>query len=397
MSRSVKRDPVNHSPSSAPTATVAGVSDSRPRLLWLCGPSGVGKSTTGFEVFGRLTRAGIRAAYLDADQISLVHPVPAGGEHALRARALGAIWPNLATAGVRCLVLSGYVNTPGEAALYTAAVPAADVTPIRLRAEPDALRRRFLGRGWLPGLVDAALADADALDRTDLAAACVDTTGLTVPQAARQVLDRAGALPGPGPALDRAGALPDPRPVGVRERVAPPDPAPVLWITGPTGVGKSTVAFEIYRRLIRTGAPAAYVDLQQIGFLRPGAGGDAIRTANLAALWEVHRGAGARRLVVSGDVPHGADGLFAAGALTVCRLRASRDTLAERLLLRGRGLGPVIPGDELRGLPPATLRRIAERAAREDLPRDGALLVDTDGQSAEETARRVRLKTDGWA
>ncbi|MFG3439216.1 hypothetical protein ACGF0J_18385 [Nonomuraea sp. NPDC047897] len=83
--------------------------------------------------------------------------------------------------------------------------------------------------------------------------------------------------------------------------------------------------------------------------------------------------------------------------LTVCRLRPSRDTLAERLLLRGRGLGPVIPGDELRGLPPAALQRIADRAARDDPARDGALLVDTDGRSVEETARQVRRLTGGYA
>lgn len=363
------------------------MSDSRPRLLWLCGPSGVGKSATGFEIFSLLARAGVRAAYLDSDQVSLFHLAPAGGPHVLRARGLGALWPNVVAAGARCLVFSGYVNSPDEVRLYTDAVPGADVTVVRLRADPEVLRRRYLGRGWLPDLAEAALADALALDRTEFADTCLDTSGLTVSEAARRVLDRAGALPGARPG---GPLMPTPTPA------TPPEPAPVLWVGGPTGVGKSTVAYAVHRQYARAGVPVAYVDLQQIGFLRPAADGDAIAIANLAALWRVHRDAGARGLIVSGDLVPGHADVFATTSLTGCRLHASPDTLAERLLLRGRGLGPPIPGDELRGLPPATLRRIAARAAREEPPRDGVPRVHTDGLSVEETARQVRLLAGDW-
>jgi hypothetical protein len=187
-----------------------------------------------------------------------------------------------------------------------------------------------------------------------------------------------------------------PTPTPTPTPTEPPCPAPVLWVGGPTGVGKSTVAYAVHRQYARAGVPVAYVDLQQIGFLRPAADGDAIAIANLAALWRVHRDAGAHGLIVSGDLAPGHADVFATTTLTGCRLHASPDTLAERLLLRGRGLGPPIPGDELRGLPPATLRRIAARAAREEPPRDGVPRVHTDGLSVEETARQVRLLAGDW-
>jgi hypothetical protein len=36
-------------------------------VLWICGPSGVGKSSVGYELFEQLTEAGIPAAYVDLD------------------------------------------------------------------------------------------------------------------------------------------------------------------------------------------------------------------------------------------------------------------------------------------------------------------------------------------
>src|SRR4029079_1518738 len=39
---------------------------------------------------------------------------------------------------------------------------------------------------------------------------------------------------------------------------------PVLWLSGPPGVGKTAVAWEIYRRLARAGADPAYVDVDQL-------------------------------------------------------------------------------------------------------------------------------------
>ncbi|GAA4148694.1 hypothetical protein [Actinomadura keratinilytica] len=356
-------------------------------VLWLCGPPGVGKSSAAFEIFSRLARGGVRTAFIDLDQIGLCHPVD--DEHRVRTAALGAVWPNHRAAGARCLILSGVVDTAEQARAYADAMPGADVTLCRLRVRADELRRRFVGRGWRPELVDRAVAAAEALDRTGFADLCVDTDGLTVPEVARTVRKRIGLRPAAAP-----------------EPTAPPAPragaaitTPTLWLCGATGVGKSTVGYEVFRQVIGEGVPAAYVDARQIGFLRPADGGRALMAANLAVLDAVFRQAGARCLIVSGEAGHpdGFTGLFAASALTVCRLDAGPGRLAERVLMRGRGDGPVVPGDELRGLPERELVEIARRAAAEaaDAP-DGAVRVGTDDRTPADAARAVRAAAGGW-
>ena len=66
-------------------------------------------------------------------------------------------------------------------------------------------------------------------------------------------------------------------------------PVPVLWLSGATAVGKSTVGYEIFTQVYRTGVRAAYVDVQQIGALRPAADDDVVghrlKARNLAAIW----------------------------------------------------------------------------------------------------------------
>ncbi|HEY2675188.1 MAG TPA: hypothetical protein VGJ07_33070 [Rugosimonospora sp.] len=210
-------------------------------------------------------------------------------------------------------------------------------------------------------------------------------------------------------------------------------PAPFLWLCGPPAVGKSTVGYEVFTQVNRSGVKAAYVDLSQIGFCRPardgdptadrdpaadgdpdthgdgdthGGGPDAhrLRALNLGAMWPVFRAAGARCLVVTGRVAdHDTVARYAEAVpgtvLTLCRLRAGRDRLTQRILARGRGGGPPIMGDELRGLPADELHRIAERAVRCSGALDrtglGDVCVDTDRGSVEELARLVRERT-GW-
>jgi shikimate kinase len=128
------------------------------QILLLCGPTGVGKSTTGFQLYLRYLKAGLTASYIDLDQIGFLAPPAAGdpGNHKLKAGNLAAIWRTYYAAGARYLVMTGPVDNQAALQTYLAALPAAELTACRLHAGPAELRRRIMTRGeggsWLqPG------------------------------------------------------------------------------------------------------------------------------------------------------------------------------------------------------------------------------------------------------
>src|SRR5262249_42684501 len=144
-----------------------------------------------------------------------------------------------------CVVVSGVVDA-------SAGPPASDgVTVVRLRAEPEELRRRFEKREGSADSWPEVQREADALDASEFADLCVDTTGITVAAVADEVLK------------------------AVRPQV--------LWLCGVTGVGKSAVGFAVYQRMLSAGTTAAYVDLDQIGV------DHRMRASVLAALWGNYR------------------------------------------------------------------------------------------------------------
>jgi hypothetical protein len=183
----------------------------------------------------------------------------------------------------------------------------------------------------------------------------------------------------------------------------------VLWLCGPPAVGKSTVGYEIFTRVLGDRVQAAFIDLAQIGFCRPAPDDDPdhhrLKAHHLGRVWEGFRAAGAQCLIISGNVTDAETvdrytGAIPSAAWTMCRLRAGRDTLTQRILLRGQGGGPAIAGDELRGRPAAELhRRVAETtriADALDHAGIGDVAVDTDGREAAELADLVRAEAGGW-
>jgi hypothetical protein len=88
-----------------------------------------------------------------------------------------------------------------------------------------------------------------------------------------------------------------------------------------------------------------------------------------------------------------------AATITLCRLHASRQVVADRVARRGRGLTPAwgLAGDELIGQPQARLGEIADQAARivDALDGVGDLRVDTDDRPADEIAAEILGRT-GW-
>ena len=92
-------------------------------VLWLCGPSGVGKSSVGWEVFAQIRAGGTKAGYIDSDQMGFCRPEPADDPRndRLRSRNLGAMLPNFRAAGAECMMASGLLETPDAVAMFRAA------------------------------------------------------------------------------------------------------------------------------------------------------------------------------------------------------------------------------------------------------------------------------------
>ncbi|RRR98585.1 hypothetical protein [Glycomyces terrestris] len=367
-------------------------------LLWLIGAAGSGKTATGWAVFRELAAAGVRAAFVDGDQVGMAYPAPPGdrdNEH-VKARGLGALWAGYRAAGVQCVVAAGGVGTAATVADFAAQVPGAAMTVVELTVDAAERQARLIGRGSAD-LVEPAAALAAAFDRAPLTEHRVDTGGRTVDEVARLVLDRVGRpAAGAGPWPPRR--FPAPEPIA-GERV------PLLWVCGATGVGKSTVAFPVFLALLAAGERAAYIDLAQVGWARPEApgdpGGHLLRARNFGALWRSHRAAGSRVLVVSGSGGGPADMRRYLDAVPDCdplvvRLDARPDVLAERVLMRSKGIGVELPGDELRGLAGADLDRAVAAAQAEAvrLAADGvgAVHLDTSDRSPEQLAAGIHAR-----
>ena len=380
--------------------------NARTPLLWVCGPPAVGKSTVAWELFGQVASEGFTAAYLDIDQLGLRYPTtPADpNNHGVKTRNLREMLGTCTEAGADCLVVSGVVE-PDEVRAFVDGVPAAQVTWCRLRADDPQLSMRFLGREASRNGFDDTLRDAYLMEGSDFADVVVDTTGSSASEVVRRVRERLAGWPRSADG-GRAPGIVGP---SVAERTREVDPSPVLLVCGPTAVGKSTVAWRIFEDVRRDGLTAAYVDLEQVGFLRPAPADDPanhrVKARNAAALRSTYRAGGADCLIVSGSVESSAEialyrEAMPGAQLIVCRLRAGDRALYERVLRRSGDGGPHLAGDQLRGLAADDLGPVVEQALREGAVLDqagiGDVVVDTDGVSVEEAADRVRARAGGW-
>lgn len=171
------------------------------------------------------------------------------------------------------------------------------------------------------------------------------------------------------------------------------DAVPVLLVTGPVGVGKTTVAGELSALLDGAGIPHAVVDLDALRCCYPAPAHDPFNTAlglrNLAAVWAHHRAAGAGRLVLvdvieaNDDLPRYAAAIPGA-AITVVRLSASPRTLVERVQRRERGAGREWH-----------IRRSAALTTIMEQNQIGDIVVNTDAKPITAVAREVAMRT-GW-
>ncbi|MFD3444100.1 hypothetical protein ACFDTO_05810 [Microbacteriaceae bacterium 4G12] len=172
-------------------------------------------------------------------------------------------------------------------------------------------------------------------------------------------------------------------------------------------MGKSTVAWEVFQRLQREGRVAAFIDLEQIGFVGTTArtaGVRDVRVSTVGAMARVFAASGATVLVLSGAIagPEEEAAYSAALApadLTVVRLEAGEASVRDRVAHRAVQRILHLPGDDLRGLSAEAQHEVVQRSTREaaDLAAAGVgHPIGTDGRSVEQIAE-VALALVRWA
>jgi DNA polymerase III delta prime subunit len=125
-------------------------------------------------------------------------------------------------------------------------------------------------------------------------------------------------------------------------------PPPALVLSGPPGVGKTSVGWRIFDRCTDLDLAPAFADLDLLGAAWPAPTDDPhqsrLKATNLAAVWSNCRQSGSRRLIIAGvveDLPGRRQLEQATGTpLLVCRLAAPDQVLAQRIQTRARESGP---------------------------------------------------------
>ena len=172
----------------------------------------------------------------------------------------------------------------------------------------------------------------------------------------------------------------------------------ILLISGPGGIGKSTLSWAISARLAGSGVAHAAIESDELDRVFPKPteeelaplGVSDISATTLAALWSVYASLGRTRLLMSGVFAHPEFDkrwilhAIPGAEITVVRLRASDETLAGRI--RRREHGEDADGQIARSLRQS--RRIAGGSG-------AAIDVDTDGKTPAELADSI-LRLARW-
>ena len=167
---------------------------------------------------------------------------------------------------------------------------------------------------------------------------------------------------------------------------------PLLLISGPIGVGKTSVGFEVSEVLIEQEIPHTFVDLDQLRYTYPRPKddrfGNRLGLQNLRDVWRNGAAAGAQNLVIASVIETQSDvkeieKTIPNAETMVCQLRAKEETLSARV--RKREIGSGLDWH---------LRRAAELAeilSGERVPNDFELW--TDGREVRAIAQEIYDRT----
>jgi predicted ABC-type ATPase len=354
-------------------------------ILWILGASGVGKSTVGFRLVHELGGVGILAALVDADQLRLARGLDLT-ETELIASGLPPLEREFRARGAQVLIVSGIADDADHLAALLSGLRDHPRLTVHLDVDADALRERIRHRGSLIGEMEENVEYAARLD-PHLADLRLDTTGRSPSELATRItadtfaflehhqLQHQDTVPG-DPDLDTP-------------------PRQVVLISGPGGVGLSTVGYSAYSRIA---GPAAYLDAHQLGLLGTGSRAEELapmRAVNTRAVAGNLTRAGADFVVVTGDprTIRLLNDAWDPATVTTVWLHASRDALADRIALRAKGRGPGIPGDHRVGLTgpalaDAVTTAVRERAGERLMP-PGTSIIDTSMMTVAEVAEAI--------
>lgn len=167
-------------------------------MVLICGPAGVGKSSSAIEVSERLQREGVAHALIDTDELDRIFPMPPDLARVTE-RNLAFMWEGFLQRDIRRLILVGvWLDRPSELNWIRRAIPDARLTIIRLVATEvtlvDRIRRREIGSG-VEGQLERTRKQLLALEHDPATeGVTLPTDGAPVGEIAARIIDISGWL-----------------------------------------------------------------------------------------------------------------------------------------------------------------------------------------------------------
>lgn len=296
----------------------------------------------------------------------MLQPPPEGDSrcHQFSVDNLASMVRNYRTAGAQLLVISGVID-PELGHDFTEAAPEADITFCHLTVDEPTLRQRLSARGWPCEAADQAMTMMRGLADAPFVTTVIDTTGRDP-----QDLARVAAT-----VVTAAASTPDTQDLPVCSA------GEVTIIIGPRGVGKSSVSWGMAMCRWACGEPTVYVDLDQVGFLRPAPSDAWLQAANLGVIWRNALARGASRLIANGMVSTHQDLAILRQAVRPAPVRALRlaagpDALWERIRARSAGSPARLISDDLANATPDVQRHVHRIAVGQNVDYAAASLGD---------------------